>query len=107
MKRRNHKQVHRTKSQQGLIEDFARRRGERTPRKRFLIVCEDEKSAKNYFVALIRHLRITSRAVVVEGSDGKTQPVQVVKKATTLARLSRSASSGTVAFDRALCANDG
>ena len=35
-----------------LIDELKRRRGERDLQQRFLIVCEDEKSAPNYFKAL-------------------------------------------------------
>ena len=44
-----------SKKTQSLLKDLQRKRGVRELAKRFLIVCEDDKSAPNYFQALKKH----------------------------------------------------
>ncbi len=67
-----------SKATAALNEQLARKRGVRDLAKRVLIVCEDQKSAVNYFEALKAHFRLTASAVEVVGSGGKTQPQQVL-----------------------------
>ena len=64
-----------------LNEQLQRRRGVRDLAKRFLIVCEDDKSAPNYFEALKKHFSLSATSVEMAGSGGQTQPIQVVERA--------------------------
>ncbi len=90
-----------------LIDELKRRRGERDLQQRFLIVCEDEKSAPNYFKALRRHFGLSGTSVEVASSGGETQPVQIVQRASELHRLAARRNSGTVPFDQVWCVIDG
>ncbi len=47
-----------SKKTQSLLKDLQRKRGVRELAKRFLIVCEDDKSAPNYFQALKKHFNL-------------------------------------------------
>jgi hypothetical protein len=96
-----------SKNAWSLIDELKRRRGERDLPKRFLIVCEDEKSAVNYFKALRRHFGLSATSVEVASSEGHTQPVQVVQQAIELNRLAARRNSGTVPFDHVWCVIDG
>lgn len=55
-----------------LNEQLERRRGVRDLATRFLIVCEDGKSAPNYFEALKKHFNLSAASIQVAGSGGKT-----------------------------------
>jgi len=90
-----------------LIRDLQRRLGVRELEKRFLIVCEDTKSAVNYFNALKAHFRLSATSVKVAHSDGHTQPTQVVEKAVELKFLATGPNSGTEPFDQVWCVIDG
>jgi len=90
-----------------LNEQLQRRRGVRDLAKRFLIVCEDDKSAPNYFEALKKHFSLSATSVQVAGSGGKTQPIQVVERAVELKKSAASPKSGTVPFDQVWCVIDG
>ena len=92
---------------QTQIAELARRRGVRELEERFLIVCEDGKSAVNYFNALIRRFGISATSVKVAGSKGRTQPIQVVEKAIELKSAAASPASGTEPFDHGWCVIDG
>ena len=74
-----------------LIEQLQRQRGVRELEKRFLIVCEDGKSAPNYFEALKKHFQLSATSIQVVGSNGRTQPIQVVTQAVECVCRSRSA----------------
>jgi len=89
------------------IADLQRRRGVRELAKRFLIVCEDTKSACNYFEALKTHFNLSAASVQVAHSEGRTQPIQVVKCAIEIAAAARKPSSGSVPFDEVWCVIDG
>lgn len=90
-----------------LNEQLARKRGVRELAKRFLIVCEDGKSAPNYFRALKRHLNLSAASIEVVGSAGHTQPLQVVDRAITIRDRARGENSGTEPFDEVWCLIDG
>jgi hypothetical protein len=90
-----------------LIEQLQRRRGVRDLAKRFLIVCEDHKSAPNYFRALKKHLNLSGGSVRIAGSEGNTQPIQVVNCAVELKREAARPHSGTEPFAQVWCAIDG
>jgi len=96
-----------SKETQLLLDQLKRRRGERELPKRFLIVCEDEKSAVNYFNALIKHFGISATSVKVADSGGNTQPIQVVEKAIELKSTVSDPNSSTVPFDHVWCVIDG
>ena len=66
------------------MADLQRRRGVRDLEKRFLIVCEDDKSAPNYFYALRKHFNLSAASIRIAGSGGNTQPIQVVEEAISL-----------------------
>lgn len=51
------------------------------PKKRFLIVCEDSKSAPKYFAELRRILRTEIRCIEITSSGKRTDPLSVVKRA--------------------------
>src|SRR5207248_1392042 len=78
-----------------LIEELQRRRGIRELAKRFLIVCEDGKSAPNYFEAFKKHYNLSAASIRIAGSAGMTQPVQVVARAIELKNRAADPNSGT------------
>ena len=90
-----------------LNEQLQRRRGVRDLAKRFLIVCEDDKSAPNYFEALKKHFSLSATSIEVAGSGGKTQPIRVVERAIELKKSAASPNSGTEPFDQVWCVIDG
>ena len=59
---------------QALLDELKRRRGERDLPKRFLIVCEDSKSAVNYFEALIKHFNLSAASIHVAAAGGTRSP---------------------------------
>ncbi len=88
-------------------KELQRKRGVRELAKRFLIVCEDDKSAPHYFEALKKLFNLTATSIVVVGSGGHTQPSQVVKRAITRKAYAAEADSGTEPFDHIWCVIDG
>ncbi len=72
-----------------------------------MIVCEDGKSAPNYFKALKKHYNLSATSVQVVGSDGSTQPLQVVRKAIKLKKSAEKGEGGTEPFDQVWCVIDG
>jgi RloB-like protein len=90
-----------------LLDQLKRKRGIRELGKRFLIVCEDGKSAPNYFEALKKHYNLSAMSVRVVGSGGSTQPIQVVTRAVELKKNAEEAESGTVPFSQVWCVIDG
>jgi hypothetical protein len=90
-----------------LLDSLKRRRGERALAQRFLIVCEDGKSAPHYFQALKRHFMLSAAWVEVVGGGGSTQPVQVVERAAELKANAAKSSGGTLPFDQVWCVLDG
>ena len=90
-----------------LNERLARRRGIRPLKKRFLIVCEDTNSACAYFDELKGYLSLDATSVRVAHSQGKTQPIQVVRAAIRLKEESESKQSGTEPFSHVWCVIDG
>jgi len=90
-----------------LNEQLQRRRGVRDLAKRFLIVCEDHKSAPNYFEALKKEFGLSATSIKVIGSGGRTQPIQVVEQAVKLKSNAADPDSGTEAFDHVWCVIDG
>jgi len=75
--------------------------------KRFLIVCEDGKSSPNYFRALQKYLKLSATSIEVAGSNGRSQPIQVVSRALELKKEAAKPTSGTVPFDQVWCVIDG
>jgi hypothetical protein len=96
-----------SKKVQTLNEQLQRRRGVRDLAKRFLIVCEDDKSAPNYFNALKKHFNLSAASIQVVGSGGRTQPVQVVERAGELKEAAADPQSGTDPFGEVWCLIDG
>jgi hypothetical protein len=90
-----------------LLEQLQRKRGIRELKKRFLIVCEDGKSAPNYFEALKKYYNLSAMSVQIVGSGGSTQPIQVVTKAVELKKNAEDTESGTVPFHQVWCVIDG
>jgi hypothetical protein len=90
-----------------LQAQLERCRGVRDLEKRFLIVCEDDKSAKHYFEALKKHFNLSATSVEVAGSKGRTQPIQVVDRAISLKEEAASPQSGTEPFEHVWCVIDG
>lgn len=90
-----------------LLDQLKRKRGIRELKRRFLIVCEDGKSAPNYFEALKKHYNLSATSIRVVGSGGSTQPIQVVERAVELKTNAENAESGTVPFDQVWCVIDG
>lgn len=90
-----------------LLDQLRRKRGIRELKKRFLIVCEDGKSAPNYFEALKKHFNLSATSIQVVGSGGSTQPIQVVTKAIEFKKNAANAQSGTEPFDQVWCVIDG
>jgi len=96
-----------TKARAKLSEMLARQRGGRILAKRFLIVCEDDKSAPNYFHALKKHFNLSATSIEIVGSGGHTQPVQVVNQAIKIKVSASDDASGTLPFDEVWCVIDG
>ncbi|MHB1560820.1 MAG: RloB family protein [Isosphaeraceae bacterium] len=92
---------------QALLASLQRRKGVKELEKRFLIVCEDTKSAIAYFKALKKHLKLTATSVIVAHSDNRTQPIQVVEEAFARKKEAASRRSGTEPFDHVWCVIDG
>lgn len=90
-----------------LQEELRRKKGVRDLQKRFLIVCEDGKSAPNYFEALKKLESLSAASIAVFGSNGKTQPTQVVEAAVKRKRVAADEKSGTEPFDQVWCTIDG
>ena len=96
-----------SKATVALLEQLKRRRGLRDLAKRFLIVCEDDKSAPNYFEALKKHFNLSAASIEVAGSGGDTQPLQVVERAVELKNRAAKKDSGTEPFEQVWCVIDG
>jgi hypothetical protein len=96
-----------SKATVALLEQLRRRRGERDLEKRFLIVCEDGKSAPNYFEALKEHFKLSAASIQIAGSAGHTQPGQVVARAAEIKKSAAAPNSGTVPFEQVWCVIDG
>ena len=92
---------------QSLLDQLKRSRGERELSKPFLIVCEDDKSAPDYFKALRKHFSLSATSIEVAGSGGNTQPIQVVEEAIQRKRRAAGRNSGTVPFAQVWCVIDG
>lgn len=90
-----------------LLQQLQRKRGIRELEKRFLIVCEDGKSAPNYFEALKKHFNLSAASIQVAGSEGRTQPIQVVDRAVELKESAARTDSGTEPFGQVWCVIDG
>lgn len=96
-----------SKATVALNEQLTRRRGVRELAKRFLIVCEDGKSAPNYFESLKDRFNLSATSVKVVGGGGRTQPIQVVERAIELRDVASNPESGTEGFDQVWCVIDG
>lgn len=96
-----------SKSTLAIIEQMQRKRGVRELEERFLIVCEDGKSAPQYFEALKKHLNLSATYVTVVGSGGRTQPSQVVRAAIDRKKAAAGEDSGTEPFSQVWCVIDG
>jgi hypothetical protein len=96
-----------SKATEALLTQLQRRRGVRDLEKRVLIVCEDGKSAPNYFDALKEHFKLSAASIEIAGSEGHTQPVQVVARAVEIRKRARSPNSGTAPFEQVWCVIDG
>ncbi len=57
-----------------LLQQLKRTQGIRELAKRFLIVCEDTKSAPSYFEFLKKHFSLSAASIEIAGSGGKSQP---------------------------------
>jgi len=90
-----------------LIEQRRRRTGERELKQRFLIVCEDDKSAPNYFRALRSQFKLSATSIEVAGSKSRSQPKQVVDRAVARKEEAAKKESGTLPFDQVWCVIDG
>lgn len=96
-----------SKATRALLDQLQRKRGVRELQKRFLIVCEDGKSAPNYFEALKKHYKLSALSVRVVGSNGSTQPLQVVARAIRLKKSAEDDASGAGPFKEVWCVIDG
>ncbi len=105
-----------SKATTSIIEQQKRKQGVRDLKKRFLIVCEDAKSAPNYFLALRRHFKLSATSVRVVGSDGNSQPIQVVNRAIQIKnqvekankpKKQQDAESYIIKYDEVWCVIDG
>lgn len=90
-----------------LLEHLKRKRNVRTLSKRYLIVCEDDKSAPTYFETLKSYFHLDATRVYVEGSKGATQPRQVVRRAVEIKEAAEDGHSGSTPFDEVWCLIDG
>jgi hypothetical protein len=94
-----------SKATEALLQSLQRRRGELDLAKRFLIVCEDRKSALNYFKALKKQFSLSATSVEVTHSDNRTQPIQVVEHAINFAKVVED--NGGDPFEEVWCVIDG
>ena len=90
-----------------LNDQLARQSGVRNLEKRFLIVCEDEKSAPDYFRALKKHFKLSAASIEVVGSGSHSQPIQVVEQAIEIKNRAKGRHSGTLPFEEVWCVIDG
>jgi len=90
-----------------LNDQLRRKRETRELAKRFLIVCEDDKSAPNYFRSLKRYYKLSASSIEVVGSNGNSQPQKVVERAIQRMELASDSASGTEAFSEIWCVIDG
>ncbi len=105
-----------SKATASIIEQQKRKQGVRDLKKRFLIVCEDAKSAPSYFLALRRHFKLSATSIRVVGSDGNSQPIQVVNRAIQIKnqaekankqKKQQDADSYITRYDEVWCVIDG
>ena len=96
-----------SKKKTHLLDQLRRKRGTRNLAKRFLIVCEDNKSAPHYFEALKKHFNLTAASIEVVGSGGYSQTMQVVKRAVEIKKNAARDDNGTVQFEQVWCVIDG
>lgn len=90
-----------------IREQLRRRTGTIMLAKRFLIVCEDDKSAPNYFLSLKKCYQLSASSIEILGSGGYSQPIQVIRKAIEIRDSAASASSATEPFEQVWCIIDG
>lgn len=83
-------------------QDHARRKANRSPYEKVLIVCEGEKTEPNYFNELIDHYEINTANVKVDGSCG-SDPLGVVNYA--IAQYKQEIATGEP-FDKVYCVID-
>lgn len=81
---------------------LARNSPSRNVRDKILIICEGQKTEKNYFLDLIKHYRIKSAKVRVVSSK-QPEPANIFKKAKQ--ELKKSESNGD-AYDKIFCVFD-
>jgi len=96
-----------SKATRALIDSLQRRSGVKDLPKRFLVVCEDTKSAPNYFKALRKRFCLSAASIEVVHSEGRTQPIQVVECAMEFAQDARRRKNGSMPFDEVWCVIDG
>lgn len=96
-----------SKKTASLLDQLARSQGRRDLNKRFLVVCEDVVSAPAYFKALKGFKKWTATFVKEVGSDGHTQPRQVVERAIELCERAKRPDAGTEPFGEIWCVLDG
>lgn len=84
------------------LRSFARRKAQRAPYDKVLIVCEGEKTEPNYFNGLKNYLALSSANVEVTGDSGSS-PLSVVKYA--IARYHQEGDAGD-AYDKVFCVFD-
>ncbi len=96
-----------SKKVQTLIDSLQRRRGIRDLPKRFLVVCEDSKSAPNYFKALKKRFSLSASSIVVAHSESRTQPIQVVERAIEIANAAKNPKNSSMRFNEVWCVIDG
>ena len=96
-----------SKSRANFLAEFQRKQDVRDLAKRFLIVCEDEKSAPKYFEALMKYFKLSATSVRVVGSSGRSQPIQVVDRAIEIKDEADESKSNNVPFDEVWCVIDG
>jgi hypothetical protein len=96
-----------SKATVALNEQLRRKRETRDLAEKFLIVCEDTKSAVHYFEALVSHFKISATSVQISHSDGHTQPIQVVETALRFKEIAEDEESGTEPFKHVWCVIDG
>jgi hypothetical protein len=96
-----------SKATVALLEQLRRLHGVRDLPERFLVVCEDGKSAPNYFEALKKHFNLSATSIMVVGGGGRTQPTQIVSRAIEIKQNATDAESGTEPFNHVWCVIDG
>lgn len=90
---------HRRKAKK--VNELNRKKPQKSPYDKVLIVCEGEKTEPNYFKELVNHYKINTTNVEIDGSCGSS-PISVVNRAIELDQETAKGNS----YDKVYCVFD-